>query len=56
MRKDVDHLPPAQQDELTRATRILMDEFADATSRATQPWKKNDKVRKIVLFGSYGAP
>jgi predicted nucleotidyltransferase/HEPN domain-containing protein len=53
MRKDVDHLPPAQQDELTRATRILMDEFADATSRATQPWKKNGKVRKIVLFGSY---
>ncbi|HWV59014.1 MAG TPA: HEPN domain-containing protein [Sphingopyxis sp.] len=30
-----------------------MDEFAVATSRATQPWKKNGKVRKIVLFGSY---
>lgn len=54
MRNDVDHLPPAQQEELTRATRILMDEFAVATSRATQPWKKNGKVRKIVLFGSYG--
>jgi len=53
MRNDVDHLPPAQQEELTRATRILMDEFAVATSRATQPWKKNGKVRKIVLFGSY---
>ena len=54
MRNDVDHLPPAQQDELARATQILMDEFAVATSRATQPWKKNGKVRKIVLFGSYG--
>ena len=54
MRNDVDHLPPAQQEELTRATRILMDEFAVATSRATQPWKKNGKVRKVVLFGSYG--
>lgn len=53
MRNDVDHLPPAQQEELTRAVRILMDEFAVATSRATQPWKKNGKVRKIVLFGSY---
>ena len=53
MRNDVDHLPPAQQEELTRATRILMDEFAVATSRATQPWKKNGKVRKFVLFGSY---
>lgn len=53
MRNDVDHLPPAQQEELALATRILMDEFAVATSRATQPWKKNGKVRKIVLFGSY---
>jgi predicted nucleotidyltransferase/HEPN domain-containing protein len=53
MKNDVDHLPPAQQEELALATRILMDEFAVATSRATQPWKKNGKVRKIVLFGSY---
>ena len=53
MRNDVDHLPTAQQEELALATRILMDEFAVATSRATQPWKKNGKVRKIVLFGSY---
>ncbi|GGB91741.1 hypothetical protein GCM10011494_07660 [Novosphingobium endophyticum] len=34
-------------------TQILMDEFAVAISRATQPWKKNGKVQKIVLFGSY---
>ena len=53
MRNDVDHLPPAQQEELALATRVLLDEFAVATSRATQPWKKNGKVRKIVLFGSY---
>lgn len=53
MKNDVDHLPSAQQEELTRATRILMDEFAVATSRATQPWKKNGKIQKIVLFGSY---
>lgn len=53
MKNDVDHLPTAQQEELSLATRILMEEFAVATSRATQPWKKNGKVRKIVLFGSY---
>lgn len=53
MTNDVDHLPPAQQEELALATRILMDEFTFAISRATQPWKKNGKVRKIVLFGSY---
>jgi len=53
MKNDVDHLPLAQQEELARATRILMDEFAVATSRATQPWKKNGKVQNIILFGSY---
>ncbi|MBJ7438879.1 MAG: HEPN domain-containing protein [Sphingopyxis sp.] len=53
MRNDVDHLPPAQQEELARTTRVLLDEFSVAISRSTQPWKKNGKVRKIVLFGSY---
>jgi len=53
MRTDVDHLPQTQQEELARVTRILMDEFAIAISRATQPWKKNGKVQKVILFGSY---
>ncbi len=53
VRKDVDHLPFVQQDELERVTQILLDEFAVAISRATQPWKKNGKVQKIILFGSY---
>ena len=30
-----------------------MGEFADAISRANQPWKKNGKILKIILFGSY---
>jgi len=53
MRQDIDHLPPVQQGELARATQLLMDEFAEATARATQPWKKNGRILKIVLFGSY---
>lgn len=53
MRNDIDHLPQTQQDELARATQILMDEFSIAISRATQPWKKNGRVQKIILFGSY---
>ncbi|MDF0541182.1 HEPN domain-containing protein [Sphingobium sp. H39-3-25] len=31
----------------------LMGEFADAISRANQPWKKNGRILKIILFGSY---
>jgi len=53
MRQDVDHLPAVQQRELERVTRILRDEFGAAISGATQPWKKNGKILKIILFGSY---
>ncbi|MBA3897864.1 MAG: hypothetical protein H0X36_12190 [Sphingomonadaceae bacterium] len=53
MRKEVDHLPLVQQEELARVKKILMDEFAVAISLATQPWKKNGKIHKMILFGSY---
>jgi len=53
VRSDIDHLPPIQQDELARAKQLLMAEFAEAISRASQPWKKNGKIQKIILFGSY---
>ena len=53
MRTDFDHLPSVQQGELDRVKQLLLGEFAEATSRATQPWKKNGRILKIVLFGSY---
>ncbi|HEX8443496.1 MAG TPA: HEPN domain-containing protein [Allosphingosinicella sp.] len=53
MRMNVDHLPQAQQRELARAVRILMEEFDEITSRATQPWRRNGRIYKIILFGSY---
>lgn len=53
MRTNIDHLPQVQQDELARVVRILMEEFETATGRATQAWRKNGKIYKIVLFGSY---
>lgn len=53
MRSDVDHLPSVQQGELDRVKQLLMGEFAEATARATQPWKKNGSILKVVLFGSY---
>lgn len=53
MRVDLDHLPEAQQAELARVRQTLMDEFAKAISTSTQPWKKNGKILKIILFGSY---
>jgi predicted nucleotidyltransferase/HEPN domain-containing protein len=53
MRTNIDHLPQVQQDELARVVRILMDEFEKAIARATQPARRNGKIYKIVLFGSY---
>jgi len=53
MRMDIDHLPSTQQQELVRAKQILLEQFSVATSRATQPWKRNGKIQKIILFGSY---
>lgn len=53
MRDDLSHLPAKQQDELARATRILMEEFEKATLLGNQAWKRGGKIYKIILFGSY---
>ncbi|AQR72899.1 HEPN domain-containing protein [Sphingomonas sp. LM7] len=53
MRTDLDHLPEQQQRELARACEVLLEEFHKAISRATQPHRRNGKVYKIILFGSY---
>lgn len=53
MRAGIDHLPAVQQAELDRATDTLLAEFARAKALASQPWKRNGQVLKIILFGSY---
>jgi predicted nucleotidyltransferase/HEPN domain-containing protein len=53
MRKDIDHLPTIQRGELERVQRVLMEEFAEAISKATTPSRRNGKILKIILFGSY---
>ena len=53
MRTNIDHLPQVQQDELARVMQILMGEFELAISRATQPSRRNGRIYKIILFGSY---
>lgn len=53
MKSDVDHLPQSKQQELERIQRILLDEFEAAIANATKPHKRNGKIYKIILFGSY---
>ena len=53
MRTDLDHLPPAKQRELERVLEVLFAGFEEATSLATQAWKKKGRILKVVLYGSY---
>lgn len=53
MKTDLDHLPPAKQRELERVVRILFEEFGDATAIATSDWKKQARILKVILYGSY---
>ncbi|MEA3050882.1 MAG: uncharacterized protein QOG84_2718 [Sphingomonadales bacterium] len=53
MRTDLDHLPAAKQRELERVIQILFEEFRDATALATSTWKKQARILKVILYGSY---
>jgi len=53
MRTDLDHLPPAKQRELERVVQILFEEFGDAKAIATAEWKKQARILKVILYGSY---
>lgn len=53
MKTSLDHLPSSKQRELAHIVRVLFDEFAEATARATQGWKKAGRILKVVLYGSH---
>ena len=56
MRKDLDHLPERQQRELERITTILLEEFDRAIHAGggpTQSWRRDGRILKTILFGSY---
>lgn len=53
MRTDLDHLPAAKRRELGRVVQILFEEFGDATALATSDWKKQARILKVILYGSY---
>jgi predicted nucleotidyltransferase/HEPN domain-containing protein len=53
VRTDLDHLPDEKRRDLEQIVKILFAEFKDATALATQGWKKQGRILKIVLFGSH---
>ncbi len=53
MKTDIGHLPQAKQRELERVVRIIHEEFAGIVERSKSDAKKDGRIYKIILFGSY---
>ncbi|WP_144578816.1 nucleotidyltransferase and HEPN domain-containing protein [Agrobacterium sp. DE0009] len=53
MRSDIGHLPHTKQRELERVVRIIHEEFAGIVERSKSEAKKDGRIYKIILFGSY---
>jgi uncharacterized protein len=53
MRTSLDHLPEKKRRDLERAVEILFAEFEDAIVGGTQAHKRQGRILKIILFGSY---
>ncbi|MEW6598887.1 MAG: HEPN domain-containing protein [Pseudomonadota bacterium] len=53
MRSSLDHLPAGKQRELEHIKSVLLREFEAAVSGGTQAWRRNGKILKLILFGSF---
>jgi predicted nucleotidyltransferase/HEPN domain-containing protein len=53
MKTNLDHLPTAKQRELEHIKTVLMSEFEAAIAGGTQDWRRNGKILKMILFGSF---
>jgi len=53
VRTSLDHLPEAKRRELQRVVEILFAEFEDALKGKNAPHRKQGRILKVILFGSY---
>ena len=53
MKTSLDHLPTAKQRELEHIKTVLMSEFEAAIAGGTHDWRRNGKILKLILFGSF---
>lgn len=53
MRDQLDHLPQSKQRELAHVVRVLFEEFEAAHALGNDKWKKQGRIAKLVLYGSY---
>jgi predicted nucleotidyltransferase/HEPN domain-containing protein len=53
MKTDLDHLPEQKRADLKRVVEIIFAEFEDVLALATQGWKRQGRIMKVILYGSY---
>ena len=53
MKTGIGHLPQIKQRELEKVVRIIHEEFAGIVERSKSEAKKDGRIYKIILFGSY---
>ncbi|WP_267432969.1 HEPN domain-containing protein [Sphingomonas sp. GM_Shp_1] len=53
MRSDLEHLPDKKRRDLDRIVAVLFAEFEQATSLSTQKWRRQGRILKVILYGSY---
>ena len=53
MNTDLSHLPERNRIELDHVVTVLFEALETMRKNATQPWKKNGRIKKIILFGSF---
>jgi len=53
MKSGLEHLPESKRRELERVVEVLFAEFEDAVAGGTGAHKRQGRILKIVLFGSY---
>lgn len=53
MKTSLDHLPETKRRELARVVEVLFAEFEDALKGKNAPHRKQGRILKVILFGSY---
>lgn len=53
MTPGLDHIPASKQRELEHVARVLFETFEAAAARGNIKWKKQGRIFKLVLYGSY---
>jgi len=53
MKTDLDHLPERKRRDLEHVLKVIFGEFEDVLALATQGWKKQGRILKVILYGSY---